>query len=545
MWKFNWWRDKDNRDAASAIVGAMKVLVPAGLVAVAAVIGWFGLSGGGDPKPTPAIVTGDNSPVQTGDGTQIVLGDHGQVVVADPDEVSKAAPAEPIVTMTLAQFEERQRYLRDQVEKELRTAGEEDRARLQAERDELQRRLANLPEAFENAKSRILDLQRQLESLQGDVPEDKLRQARQALLQGEISLADSLFAEVEAMEAQAVSRAAAAAYARGQIAEEQIKWADAARHYQRAARLEPNFLNLLKAQEFTLRAGDYTAAEMLGQQLLDVAQAGKDQRQISTALNSRALTLQALGRFAEAEELFRQALEIDKATIGTSHREYARGLNNLAGMLKAQDRYAEAESLYRQALKVAEATIGVSSRDYAAGLNNLAGVLKAQSHFAEAEQLFRQALEIAKATIGPAHPSYATLLNNLAGAVKVQGRSAEAEVLYRQALEIDRATIGQAHPRYAIHLNNLAEVVQAQGRHAEAEYAFRRALEIDEATIGTSHPRYANHLSDLAGVVQAQGRVAEAIPLYEQALAIFTKRLGPDHPNTVKVRGNLAAARAQ
>ena len=39
---------------------------------------------------------------------------------------------------------------------------------------------------------------------------------------------------------------------------------------------------------------------------------------------------EAQGRYEEAETLYRQALEIDRATIGEGHPDYATHLNNLA-----------------------------------------------------------------------------------------------------------------------------------------------------------------------------------------------------------------------
>jgi len=65
-----------------------------------------------------------------------------------------------------------------------------------------------------------------------------------------------------------------------------------------------------------------------------------------------------LGRFAEAEALYQQALEIDRATIGEAHPDYAIDLNNLAGVLSDQGKFAEAEPLYQQAIAILETSLG-------------------------------------------------------------------------------------------------------------------------------------------------------------------------------------------
>ena len=41
--KFSWWRDEANRGAVTAILGALKIIVPAVIVVVVFVMVWFGL----------------------------------------------------------------------------------------------------------------------------------------------------------------------------------------------------------------------------------------------------------------------------------------------------------------------------------------------------------------------------------------------------------------------------------------------------------------------------------------------------------------------
>ena len=75
--------------------------------------------------------------------------------------------------------------------------------------------------------------------------------------------------------------------------------------------------------------------------------------------------LNEVGQYEEAEPLYREAIEIDKATIGEEHPDYATRLNNLAELLRAMGRYAEAEPLFRQAIEIGKATIGEEHPDYA------------------------------------------------------------------------------------------------------------------------------------------------------------------------------------
>eukprot|EP00957_Ditylum_brightwellii_P118419 9031994-Ditylum_brightwellii.AAC.1 len=64
-------------------------------------------------------------------------------------------------------------------------------------------------------------------------------------------------------------------------------------------------------------------------------------------MNNLALAVQYQGRYAEAEELFRQCLEATKSALGEAHPHTLATMNNLATVLQEQGRYAEADELQR------------------------------------------------------------------------------------------------------------------------------------------------------------------------------------------------------
>ena len=62
----------------------------------------------------------------------------------------------------------------------------------------------------------------------------------------------------------------------------------------------------------------------------------------TASLNSRAELYMSLGRYAEAEPLLTEALEMSKQLLGSKDPDVATSLNNLALLYKSQGRYAEA-----------------------------------------------------------------------------------------------------------------------------------------------------------------------------------------------------------
>src|SRR5262249_54152986 len=101
---------------------------------------------------------------------------------------------------------------------------------------------------------------------------------------------------------------------------------------------------------------------------------------LAASLNNLASVLQARGKFAEAEPLFRDALDMKRRHYRRQDDpDLALSLNNLANVLEAQGKYAEAEPLYRDAVAMCRRLYPNRDHpDLARGLNNLAGVLQAR-----------------------------------------------------------------------------------------------------------------------------------------------------------------------
>lgn len=295
--------------------------------------------------------------------------------------------------------------------------------------------------------------------------------------------------------------------------------------------LLPLARELYAAGRFT---GALTVLDRLG------ADSAKGHPADATVLNFRALVLQALGKFKEAEQLYLHALTLREKNLGLDHPGVATILHNLSLLYDHQGKYTEAEHLEEQALTIREQVLGPEHPEVAATLNNLALIYHAQGQYAEAEPLYQRALFIYERILGSEHPNMAVTLNNLARLYHTQGQYTEAERLYKQALGIREKVFGRVHPDTAISLSNLALLYHAQGRYAEAEPLYQRALETLEKALGPEHPSLANSFNDLAEFYYVQGKYAEAEDLFQKALRSREKMLGSDHPNVAASLENYA-----
>jgi tetratricopeptide (TPR) repeat protein len=123
-----------------------------------------------------------------------------------------------------------------------------------------------------------------------------------------------------------------------------------------------------------------------------------------------ALGRHQAGRLAEAEQLYRQALDIDPQSADCLH---------LLGMVAFQfGKHREAVALIRQAISIHKTAASYHS--------NLGNVLQAEGILDEAEACYRQALEL--------KPEQAEVYLNLGHILKAQGDVDSALACYRRAL---------------------------------------------------------------------------------------------------------------
>jgi tetratricopeptide (TPR) repeat protein len=244
---------------------------------------------------------------------------------------------------------------------------------------------------------------------------------------------------------------------------------------------------------------------------------------LAASLDWQGSFYRSQGKYAKAEPLFVQSIEIMEHQLGLDHPSVATSLNNLAALYESQGRYSEAEPLFVRSLEINEQQLGADHPSVATSLNNLAELYESQGRHRKAEPLFVRSLEIWKRQLGSHHPNIATSLNNLAELYRRQGRYSEAETLYVRSLEIRERELGADHPSVATSLNNLALLYESQDRCRKAEPLFVRSLEIWRRQLGSDHPNVAASLNNLALLYKSQGRYAEAEPLYVEGLRILSQ----------------------
>ncbi|KZL75723.1 kinesin light chain [Colletotrichum tofieldiae] len=237
-----------------------------------------------------------------------------------------------------------------------------------------------------------------------------------------------------------------------------------------------------------------------------------------------------LGRYIEAEQIYRQTLDLKEKVLGAGDPSTLRSMNNLAEVLRFQGRYKEAKQMHQQALELYQRVLGLEHPATITSMDNLAEVLSGQGKHKEAEQVHQQTLELRQKVLGPEDPSTLNSLNNLALVLDRQGKHKEAEQMHRQTLELRQKVLGLEDPNTLDSMNNLAVVFQSQGRYKEAEQMHQQILELKEKVLDPGDPDMLGSMGNLALAFLSQGRYKEAEQLYRQTLKLSKEVLGPEHP---------------
>jgi tetratricopeptide (TPR) repeat protein len=267
--------------------------------------------------------------------------------------------------------------------------------------------------------------------------------------------------------------------------------------------------------------GRFEEAEELLRQALDtqVAASGERHPEVAFRIAEVASLMRDLGRLDEAEEMHRHALEMRRALLPEDDPVIAESLNNLALVLWDLGRPAEAEPLYRQALAIYERSGGVSE-EMADGVNNLSLVVRDQGRLDEAVPLARQALEMWREVGGDDHPGVAVALNNLARLLVAEGEYDQAIATYTESLELRRKVYGDEHPRVALVMHNLGDTLRKAGRREEAREMLRASLDLHRRTLPEGHPNLAWPMTAYATLLVDLGEPGAAEPLLREAVGL-------------------------
>ena len=200
-------------------------------------------------------------------------------------------------------------------------------------------------------------------------------------------------------------------------------------------------------------------------------------------------------------------------------------------MLKAQGRFVDAEQAHRHALELRE-ELAPDSLAVATSLNHLGSVVWRQGNLDRAQELWERCLTL-RTRLAPGSIDEAASLNNLGILAFDRGDLAVADELYSRSLEI----IERLDPDsvlVAMSLLNLVLIAHNRGDFVTAEERARRSVAINKR-LEPDGFELAKSLNNLGLVSYARGDVAAAEEAWRRASAIFESR----SPNSLELAATL------
>jgi len=217
----------------------------------------------------------------------------------------------------------------------------------------------------------------------------------------------------------------------------------------------------------------------------------------ATAILETALVHHQAGRFAEAEQRYRQLLTVEPDNPDALH---------LLGLLRHQvGRHVEAIELIERAVRHTEPNEHF--------LNNLGQIYKAVGRYADAVTCYRKAIAV--------NARFAEAYNNLGNALSGLGAVDEAVAAYRQALAVQ--------PDFVLAKYNLGSTLRGAGYLDEATALLREVV--------AAHHGHADAHNNLGLAFLDQGLVGDAVARFQNALAA--------QPNNADALNNLGCAFAR
>ena len=421
---------------------------------------------------------------------------------------------------------------------ELNAAHGAEKIRLENEIAILKSRQANPEKAMQEELKFRATLKFSIKYYKNKVGAGKLAEAQEAIDGGNYSKTIEFFVKIQNKPELDENSSARASFTLGQIAEHEVRWKDAAKHYTRAAELNPSLVNLGIAHGLNIDIGDYDSALYFGKKATKVAknEFGEESNEYAISLNNVGAVYKELGEYQKAESLYKESLNICRKTSKKDNLTVAVCLGNLGGVYSKLLKYEEVIPLLEESMEILKKTPNHRDIDIAKCTENLGAAYLQIDNNKKAEEIFNKSLQMKQSIFGENHPETATALHNLSDVYARQKRYKKAKIFCEKALYIRKKILGKKHLQTAGSLNNLGGIYQEQGQHKRAILFFKESLMIRKRALPEKHIDIANSYNNLALSYVHLKRYQKAKATYLPAIGIYEATLGHDHPKTKEAK---------
>ncbi|GBG34802.1 ABC transporter G family member 22 [Hondaea fermentalgiana] len=279
----------------------------------------------------------------------------------------------------------------------------------------------------------------------------------------------------------------------------------------------------------------------MARQAIATARTQSDELYLASLLAQTGFLADSQGYYQDAlSEFYMEALEIRRRVLGPSDHETANTLVGIGNVYTKQGYFAEALQIFNDALVILQEGRGSRTPAVANVLNSIARVHFRQKKYEDALTFYKDALAIYRASLGAKLEKVAITLIGIADVRHAQGKNEKALRNYNQARSIIVNALGERHPLVATALHNIAKAYASQQDFEQALQVYHEALEVRQEALGSRHPAVAETLNGIALVLHQTGEHDEALEKYFEALDIRREALGPRHKAVASVLCHIA-----
>ncbi|HHP7237008.1 tetratricopeptide repeat protein [Longibacter sp.] len=288
--------------------------------------------------------------------------------------------------------------------------------------------------------------------------------------------------------------------------------------------------------------GEYDRADqLLMASLMTQREASGDTPEVAQALFDLGVLRWRQSNFREAEDVLRQAYEMERELHGTEvHPDVAGALNALALSISKQGRLAEAVPMQERMVEISSQLPEEADEWTAMSQNNLAVLYQNLERYAQAVPLAEDMLSFQRSAHDPPHPQIAMGHSNLGGILTDALRAGEGIPHLQTALDMKTEIYDPGHPRIAVAHHNLAEALYRDGQFEAADSLFSKAIDLTAGSVGVHHAAYGDVLHDYGLFLTDRGDLPRARDTLRTALDVRREGAGLNETRVARTLGALA-----
>ena len=236
---------------------------------------------------------------------------------------------------------------------------------------------------------------------------------------------------------------------------------------------------------------------------------GENSDLLLSAMTVRATVLDFMGRYAEAEPLFKDIVARDTEKYGAEDPKTLDVLNNFAILYLESHRYADGAAILEKMLPTCEKIYGPDHGFTLNIVSNLGGALRQQAtpeKIAQSGPYYKRALDGESKRYGEKHPNTIRARHNYGNYLLDVGDIPGAISAQQHALADAREKFGDKHPVTAELEFGLGKALVRGKRYADAEPVLLDAVAQKQTEFGEKHWRLDEYMAPLTDLYTGWGK---------------------------------------